>query len=241
MICLLPIGPRLLGAKRDDGERRVRQPGRRLDRRDDAERAVEPAGGRDAVEVRARPDARRAARAEEVARLVARDLEARLAHPAGGELVRRVLLGRVRRRDAARSRRSRRDARAPLIRAMLAAPASRRAGTAQRPRSRRATTWRRRARRRDPGRSSTGRLRIVCCRPIADAAAAAARELERGREREAVPAHRERAGDDQHRNQHRQRRVEKHRRDDDETARRRARSRAAARACSRERPTSGRR
>ena len=88
--------PRLLGAERDDGERRGRQAVGRLDRGDDAEHAVEPPGGRDAVEVRAGPDTRVAARPEEVARPVPRDLEAGVAHPARSELVRRVLLGRVR-------------------------------------------------------------------------------------------------------------------------------------------------
>ena len=89
--------PRLLGAERDDGERTVAQPVGRLDRRDDAEHAVEAAGGRNAVEVRAGPHARVAARPEEVPGAVARDLEPGVAHPAGGELVRRILLGRVRR------------------------------------------------------------------------------------------------------------------------------------------------
>ena len=45
--------------------------------------------------MRARPHSRSAPAAEEVAGLVARDVEARFAQPAGGELVRGVLLGRV--------------------------------------------------------------------------------------------------------------------------------------------------
>ncbi len=64
-----------------------------LDRRDDAERAVEAARGWNAVEMRAGPHPGVAPAPEEVAGLVARDLEPRLGQPARGELVGRVLLG----------------------------------------------------------------------------------------------------------------------------------------------------
>src|SRR5439155_2820889 len=60
-----------------------------------AERAVEATRRRNAVEVRARPDARMDATAEQVAGLVARHLEPRLLHPPSRELVGRILLGRV--------------------------------------------------------------------------------------------------------------------------------------------------
>ena len=92
---LAPQRPGLLGAERDDRQRRVGQPLGRLDPGEDAEHAVEAAAVRNRVEMRARPDARVAAPAEQVAGLVDLDLEPGLAHPAGGERVRRVLGRRV--------------------------------------------------------------------------------------------------------------------------------------------------
>ncbi len=78
--------------------------------------------------------------------------------------------------------------------------------------------------------------------PDRGAAAAVAGELDRGGEREAVPAHREHARDDEHRDEHGERRVEQQRRQRRRTRRPRARSRRSGReAARRRRPTSGRR
>ncbi len=63
----------------------------RLDRRDDAERAVELSSVGDRVEVRACPDARLRGPADEVPGLVHLDLEPGLTHPPGRQLVSRVL------------------------------------------------------------------------------------------------------------------------------------------------------
>ena len=92
---LAPHRPGLLRAEGNDSQRRIGQALRCLDRRDDAERAVEAPTGRDAVEMRAGPHPGVASTTEEVARVVARDLESRFDQPARGKLVGRVLLGRV--------------------------------------------------------------------------------------------------------------------------------------------------
>ncbi len=87
--------PCLLRAEDDNAELGVGKPLGRLDRRNDAERAVEPACGRNAVEVRPAPHAGSPAAAVQVAGLVHRHLEAGLAQPPRREHVGRVLLRRV--------------------------------------------------------------------------------------------------------------------------------------------------
>src|SRR5437764_857884 len=84
--------PGLLRAEDRDAERRVAQPLRRLDRRDDAEHAVEAPAVRNRVQVRPGPDARVSAPADQVSRAVDRDLEPGLAQPPCGEPVCLVLL-----------------------------------------------------------------------------------------------------------------------------------------------------
>ena len=87
--------PGLLRAKDDDAERRLREALGRLDRRDDAERAVEAPGRRHRIQMRSAPDAGGAAPSVQVARRVDMRLEPGRAHPTGRQLVRRVLFVRV--------------------------------------------------------------------------------------------------------------------------------------------------
>src|SRR5207237_1627818 len=75
--------------ERDDGSPAHALDG--LDRRHDAERAVEPAALRDRVEVRAEQDGRVARPPEEVPGLVDLDREPGLRHPLCGEIVRALL------------------------------------------------------------------------------------------------------------------------------------------------------
>jgi hypothetical protein len=81
-----PDAAGLLAPERDDGASAHALDG--LDRRHDAERAVEPAALGDRVEVRAEQDGRLARPPEEVAGFVDLDREAGLGHPGGGEVVR---------------------------------------------------------------------------------------------------------------------------------------------------------
>src|SRR2546430_16132779 len=66
-----------------------------LERGEDSEGAVEAPAVRDRIEMRTGPNASVTPTPEEVARLVASDLEACLPHPSGGKLVSGVLLRRV--------------------------------------------------------------------------------------------------------------------------------------------------
>jgi hypothetical protein len=95
---------RLFGAERDDSDLGVGQPLNSLDAGDDTEGAVKPAAVRHRVEVRAGPHPRLAAPADQIAGLVAADLEPSLAQPTGGQLVRSVLFRRVARTRAATDR-----------------------------------------------------------------------------------------------------------------------------------------
>src|SRR5919201_863340 len=80
-----PHAPALLVA--EDHDRAVPRPLDRVDRCDDAERPVELAAVRDGVEMRARPDVRGDAAADQIPRGIDLDLEAGLLHPLGGEIV----------------------------------------------------------------------------------------------------------------------------------------------------------
>jgi len=94
----------LLSPEGNNGERRFTQAVSGFDRRNHTERAVEAAAVRNGVEMGAAPDPSVPAMPEEVARLVASDLEPGLAHPSVGELVGRVLLGGVAEARAASDR-----------------------------------------------------------------------------------------------------------------------------------------
>ena len=118
---LAPQRSGLLGAEGHDRQRRVRQPLGRLDPGEDAEHAVVPAAVRHRVEVRARPDARRAAPADQVPCAVDLDREPRLSHPPGGERVRLVLQPASSPAGARRSRGSARSARGSASRGSLRA------------------------------------------------------------------------------------------------------------------------
>ena len=87
--------PRLFGPESDQAQLRVAKSVGGLDRCDNTERAVEASAVRHRVEMGATPDPSGAAVAEQIAGLVRRDAEAGLLHPARGELVSGVLLGRV--------------------------------------------------------------------------------------------------------------------------------------------------
>ena len=84
---------------------------------------------------------------------------------------------------------------------MLAARASRRAGRPRRRRSRRARSVAATSAPKSPGRSSR-HVEQRLLQADRRAAAAASGQLDRGGEREAVPAHRDHARDDQHRDEH---------------------------------------
>ena len=90
--CMATDAADLFASEHGDGA----TPGRRhgLDRRDDAERAIEPPALGDRVEVRADPDlVAHAGAAEQVAVGVHLDREPRVAEPGASQLVRRILAG----------------------------------------------------------------------------------------------------------------------------------------------------
>ncbi|OLE30482.1 MAG: hypothetical protein AUG43_03290 [Actinobacteria bacterium 13_1_20CM_3_68_10] len=87
--------PRLFGPEGDHAKLGVAKSAGGLDRHDNTERAVEAPTVRHGVEMRATPNAGGAASPQQVASLVAADLETRFLHPASGDFVRSVLLRRV--------------------------------------------------------------------------------------------------------------------------------------------------